>query len=246
MSHLRLDLLDYENVYVVGDLHGDWDIFNFALKQLGFNYRDFMISVGDLIDRGDKPIECLSYFIHTENAQAIRGNHEDMMIRGLLENDTQQGLCWLQNGGEWLTDYPIEMITGLAKEAAKFPIALTVGIGNTKVGICHAESPTKRWQDYVETCGKYFPHDQAAIWGRTNIKQKTGTPILGVDYTVHGHSVRTQPVKKCNQNWIDTGSVFDTGGNKYGLTISELTADGLVHHRFIRDPFEAGGFRMVY
>lgn len=246
-AHQVIDADDFRSVYFVGDLHGDWKLFNWALKQLKFSYRDVIISVGDLIDRGDNHIDCLSFFLHTPNAYAVRGNHEDMMIKALVEGDRQWHLCWYQNGGFWCEDYPAPYMDALAKEIAeKFPIAITVKRDNLKIGVCHAECPMPRWEDYITIAGKNARLDSKALWERDKIKKEKGIPIVGVDMTIHGHSVRTHPINKANQHWIDTGSVFDTGDGKYGLTISELKDDGtLEHHRFVRDCFESNGFRMV-
>lgn len=244
MHHITLDLNKYTDRYIVGDIHGNWDMLNYALETLGFSGDDFLICVGDTIDRGTQNIECLTYFLFADNVKSVRGNHEDMFIQGVLHNDQQQLMGWIHNGGGWCFDVPKNYLKGLARQAELLmPLAITAVFGDTKVGICHAQSPTPRWQDYVETCGKYHPHDAAAVWNRGRIEQKIGTPILGVDYTVHGHTPNKEVVQKCNQYWIDTGAVFTEG---YALTISEMKPEGLVHHRFIRNADERSGFEMVY
>ena len=46
--------------FVIGDLHGCFDLFLDLLEEIEFcTFTDRMFSVGDLIDRGDKSIECL-------------------------------------------------------------------------------------------------------------------------------------------------------------------------------------------
>lgn len=241
-KHLELDLNEYERVLIVGDLHGDYELFKFALDQLGFDEKDFIISVGDLIDRGDKPVECVDYFLYTDNALAIQGNHEDMMIKALVDRDNQWGGCWIQNGGYWFLDYPEALMVEKAKKLAELPLALTVKYNNLTIGICHAESPMRRWSDYTTICGLSKQKDELALWGRDCIKGLKFPDITGVDFTVHGHSVRHQPSKVGNQHWIDTGSIFGTG---YGLTISEITETGLKHYRFEKDAWHPRGFKEV-
>ena len=72
--------------YIVGDLHGCWDQFQFQLKLVGFDKsKDRMFSVGDLIDRGPDNAKCLD-LIHEKWFFPVRGNHEDMMIDCLMED----------------------------------------------------------------------------------------------------------------------------------------------------------------
>lgn len=240
------DITDRRNVYFIGDLHGDWKALKFFLDQVSFNYRDILISVGDLIDRGNNSLEVLSFFLYTPNAYAVLGNHEDMAIRGLVHGDAQWGGCWMQNGGIWSLDYPIDMITGLMRKVEDtFPLAMTFRHENTKFGVTHAECPTEHWEDYVSQAGKYHPWDKDAIWGRRCIKGGRFTQIKGVNWTIHGHSVRNEVTTIGNQKWIDTGSVFDVGTGKYALTILEWDTDTkeFVTHRIERDCFEPKGLK---
>ncbi|AUG85149.1 NinI-like serine-threonine phosphatase [Vibrio phage Ceto] len=237
-----IDITDRRNIYFVGDLHGDWKALKFFLDQVQFNYRDIIISVGDLIDRGEQNLDVLNFFLFTENALAVRGNHEDMAIQGLLHGENNQAASWIMNGGGWMMDYPQAMIEGiLRKVEQEFPLVLTLRYENTKFGVTHAEAPTEVWDDYVQRAGKYFPDDNRAVWGRDAIKGRRFSKIRGVDYTIHGHSVRDSVTSFGNQMWIDTGSVFDGGDRKYGLTIMEWDNGGWVNHRIIRNHFEPGG-----
>lgn len=237
-----IDITDRRNIYFVGDLHGDWKALKFFLDQVSFNYRDIIVSVGDLIDRGDYNLEVVNFFLYTENAYAVRGNHEDMAIQGMLHGERNQAASWVMNGGDWSLDYPNGMIEGLLRQIEKeFPLYLTLRHENTKFGVTHAECPTENWEDYVQRAGKYFPDDNRALWGRDAIRGGRFSNIRGVDYTIHGHSVRSGVTCIGNQMWIDTGSVFDGGDRKYALTIAEWDNGGWVYHRIIRNHFEKGG-----
>lgn len=244
---MKLDVLDKRNVYFVGDLHGDWKALDFFLKQVKFNYRDVIISVGDLFDRGSKNLEVLNFFLFTENAYAVRGNHEDMAIQGVVHGDNQWAMCWMQNGGDWMLDYPQEMLEGILRQVEKqFPFAIEVNHGNYKIGVTHAECPTEHWQDYYGQAGKFYKWDKDAIWGRRNVKGNGLSEVKGVHATIHGHSVRSKVVTVGNQYWIDTGSVFDAGSGEYGLTVLEFEpSDGtFTTHRVERDCFEPGGLKL--
>ncbi|AFB83957.1 NinI-like serine-threonine phosphatase [Vibrio phage pVp-1] len=237
-----IDITDRRNIYFVGDLHGDWKALKFFLDQVEFNYRDIIVSVGDLFDRGEQNLEVVNFFLFTENALAVRGNHEDMAIQGLLHGENNQAASWIMNGGGWSLDFPQAMIEGiLRKMEQEFPLVLTLRHENTKFGVTHAECPTEVWDDYVQRAGKYFPDDNRAVWGRDAIKGRRFSKIRGVDYTIHGHSVRDCVTSIGNQMWIDTGSVFDGGDRKYGLTVMEWDNGGWVNHRIIRNHFEPNG-----
>lgn len=68
--------------YVVADVHGYADILKKALSDAGFdkdNHEHIFVSLGDLLDRGKQPRECLQFVNSLERKILIRGNHEDLM-----------------------------------------------------------------------------------------------------------------------------------------------------------------------
>lgn len=68
--------------FIVADVHGYFDILKKALDDAGFdrnNPEHFFISLGDLLDRGKQPRECLQFVNSLERKILIRGNHEDLM-----------------------------------------------------------------------------------------------------------------------------------------------------------------------
>lgn len=68
--------------YIFGDAHGYFDILKKALDDAGFdrnNPEHFLVSLGDLLDRGKQPRECLQFVNSLERKILIRGNHEDLM-----------------------------------------------------------------------------------------------------------------------------------------------------------------------
>lgn len=240
----RIDLLDRRRIFFVGDLHGDWKALHFFLQSVKFTYRDAIVSVGDLIDRGDDSLKVLNFFLFTENAYAVRGNHEDMAIRALLYNDENQAYSWMCNGGEWMMDYPREMLKGMMSTVSHvFPLGLQVEIGNTKIGVLHAECPTDDWEIFKNQVAQYYPWKNNAVWGRNKIEGSGTGTIKGVDWTIHGHTVRKGVTTIGNQMWIDTGSVFDVGSGKYALTVLEWDNGGFTTHRIERDAYEPKGIK---
>jgi len=48
-------------LYVVGDIHGCYDLLMSRLIEIGFNFEnDLLVAVGDLVDRGIQNIECVN------------------------------------------------------------------------------------------------------------------------------------------------------------------------------------------
>ena len=87
------------STYVISDLHGAKDKFDKLLKLIHFNENDTMYIIGDVIDRGKEPIPLLLEIMSYENIHLIIGNHEHMMYKALVDNDTQNYRMWLYNGG---------------------------------------------------------------------------------------------------------------------------------------------------
>lgn len=70
--------------FVFSDVHGFYDILMKSLDDAGFdinNENHIIISCGDLLDRGDKPMQCLRFVnsIPEKRKILIRGNHEDLI-----------------------------------------------------------------------------------------------------------------------------------------------------------------------
>lgn len=69
--------------FVVADVHGYYNQLKTALDEAGFdinNPEHILISLGDLLDRGEKPLECLRFVngLASNRKILIRGNHEDL------------------------------------------------------------------------------------------------------------------------------------------------------------------------
>lgn len=65
--------------FIVGDLHGCYDELLNLLSVVSFNVeKDRLISTGDLIDRGPKPVECLE-LLNQKWFYSVKGNHESLI-----------------------------------------------------------------------------------------------------------------------------------------------------------------------
>ncbi len=94
------------SVYVVSDLHGQFDVLKRGLEMIGFSEEDRLIVLGDVIDRGPHGIRMLKFLMQHENMDMILGNHEFMMLNsvdstGKRKCNGQDSLLWMvKNGGE--------------------------------------------------------------------------------------------------------------------------------------------------
>jgi serine/threonine protein phosphatase 1 len=68
----------------IGDIHGCYDELLDLLDRIGPSDDDLLIPVGDMIDRGPKPVQVFNFFQSRKNTNALMGNHERKHVRGLL------------------------------------------------------------------------------------------------------------------------------------------------------------------
>ena len=85
-------------VYLISDVHGDYDLFVKLLKKINFSKNDKMIILGDMLDKGKKSIELLNLLFgeNSKNFECIMGNHEydfvkyyHTLVRSKLYNEEQ-------------------------------------------------------------------------------------------------------------------------------------------------------------
>ncbi len=69
------------SVYVVSDIHGLKDRYDFMLKELNLSEEDSLYILGDVIDRGKDGIAILQDIMKHKNMHMIIGNHEYMMLK---------------------------------------------------------------------------------------------------------------------------------------------------------------------
>ena len=76
-------------VYVMSDLHGNYDGFMSILKQINFSEKDELYIDGDVVDRGHDGIKILQYMMMQPNIYPIIGNHEYALMK-VLDFVTQE------------------------------------------------------------------------------------------------------------------------------------------------------------
>jgi len=64
--------------FCLGDVHGHLEPLQEVLKKCEFDYdNDFLITLGDIVDRGDKSFECVEELFKIKNRIDIKGNHDE-------------------------------------------------------------------------------------------------------------------------------------------------------------------------
>ena len=67
---------------LIGDLHGDYKALNQILSYTNYSSSNLLISIGDIIGRGDDTKPLLQYFMTHSNTLHIIGNHEHLNLMG--------------------------------------------------------------------------------------------------------------------------------------------------------------------
>lgn len=218
-SHIR-------RLFVVGDLHGCYLEFIQQLKKVEFDFKkDLIISVGDLVDRGQDSLKCLE-LIKEPWLEAIRGNHEQMCLEAQLAPEIVDLHC--KYGGEWLYQLPHHKQQECLTLCVNLPIVLEVVFKEKVYGFVHADIHLNNWQEFKKSIlqNDYFTSADSsaiyqALWGGSRIsyglKSQIFKTVTGVDGVYLGHTVVEEPLKIHNCYFVDTGIVF---GKR--LTIKEL------------------------
>jgi len=83
--HLRFDADAWEEIYVVGDVHGCRRELEALLAALDPAEQDLVLFVGDLIRKGPDSRGVVELVRDTPNAFSIRGNNEDKLVHGRVD-----------------------------------------------------------------------------------------------------------------------------------------------------------------
>lgn len=205
--------------FVVGDIHGCFDLLRDKLKEINFDTKaDRLFSVGDLVDRGDESAKCVKW-LNKPWFHSVRGNHEQMAIDYELGNCDKYG--YMRNGGQWFIDLSDDEQKCFASLFDQLPIAIEVETKNGLIGIVHAEQPFSSWDKFKEILsnrgGDKYSVINFCLWDRTRFQQQDKSVIDGIYKVFCGHTPVNNPVELGNVMYIDTGAFFV--GN---LTVIEI------------------------
>lgn len=194
----------WRHVWVVSDIHGCYQWLMDALKRRHFNpYEDLLISVGDIIDRGPDCVKCLQ-LMDEKWFRAVRGNHEQMALDAIENNDFA---LWMTNGGIWFSALEDKRnALRLLNACRDLPHIIEITCANGLNVIAHADYPAAEyvWNKPVSA--------QRVLWDRDRLMGfmvGKGQGIQGADHFWFGHTPLDKRYDFNNLHYIDTGAVFD-------------------------------------
>lgn len=105
--HRHIDLDVYDDVYVVGDVHGCKRTLDRLLQRLDVGREDLVAFVGDLTRKGPDSAGVVDLVRTTPNFVSVRGNNEQKLVDG---RKADAGLSDAQRA--WLSDLPLAVSFG--------------------------------------------------------------------------------------------------------------------------------------
>jgi serine/threonine protein phosphatase 1 len=215
-------------VYVVGDVHGRFDLLQAMERMIADDVRDtaccldcIVVHLGDFVDRGFESAKVVEHLqqLPTDSFTRVHllGNH-DLWLRTFLEgpdDDVEAGASWIRYGGDaTLLSYGVKL--DLKKpEPERFADARRQ---------LRARLPAEHraFLDGLELAfglGDYF-FCHAGIRPDLPLNRQTAAELLWIrepflswngncgKIVVHGHTVEEAPVVRSNRIGIDTGACW--------------------------------------
>jgi len=203
MKTIKLQMEDYDRIWVISDIHGYHELFLKLLSKIKLTTKDILVINGDSCDRGPSSFEMyetIEKLIENKlNIIHIFGNHEDLMVNAI---DGGKIYYWYRNGGKKTIDSykkRYDILEKHLKFIKKMPIAVDFG----KYFIVHAGINPKK------TIERQIPYEM--LWIREKFIDQ---PLLKTNkIIIYGHTpnldgkIHFIDNKKIS---IDCGS-YDTG-----------------------------------
>ena len=233
--------------YVMGDIHGEYDLFMELIDKIKLKYEDTLYIMGDVIDRGPHPIKTLFKLMEMPNVICLVGNHELMALECLeflMKEITEESIeeldeklinnlvNWQYNGSKTTTDEFRRLKPDEQRELIEFikdfSLYEELTVNDKDYLLVHAGlgnfSPDKNIEDYSLS---------EIVWDRADYDKKYFDDI----YLVTGHTptqlIESNPkqgyiYKRNNHIAVDCGACFyggrlaaiclDTGEEFYSST----------------------------
>jgi serine/threonine protein phosphatase 1 len=193
--HLRVDADEWDDIYLVGDVHGCPDELDRLLEEIDPSDEDLVIFVGDLIRKGPDSLAVVERVRDAENMLSVRGNNEDKLIHGRKE------IPGLDPVFDYIESLPVVI---------SFDDAMVVHGGvDTRMDLAEQDIET------LLNCRAIPPENSydGPFW----FEQHDGP------WTVFfGHTVMDEPVNTDHAVGLDTGCVYGGGLTAYDYYGEEL------------------------
>lgn len=204
--------------FVVGDIHGAFDLVIAAMKAVGFDRAvDRLFTVGDLIDRGPGSHRVLE-FLAQPYVYSIRGNHEDELLNlyeaGPPDEDILKIACRYNGLQWWLSVEPAKRIE-ILDAISRLPLVIELDTPRGLVGFLHADVPQgMSWGVFRRAllAGDERTRE-TCLWGRSRIKTRDQTGVPGIGRIFVGHTPDWKGIQRFGNVFaIDTAACFAQTG----------------------------------
>ena len=212
----KIDENDYNRIFVMSDIHGQYDLFLKMLDRIDLKREDLLVIIGDICDRGKKSYEiymkCMKMIKLGYNLKFILGNHEDMLLED-LENDypiryeTEYSVFrnskYFENKDmkDWHEENFLEEIEWLVKWLKNCPLIIS---GNENIFV-HAGLDLKKVLEKQEKETVLWIREEFWIMENVELEEYKGKNI----YFGHTPNINGRISKKTDRiKGIDCGAFF--------------------------------------
>jgi serine/threonine protein phosphatase 1 len=187
--------------FVVGDLHGRYDLLKKAMATHDFDKtKDRLFSVGDIINRGPQSVKCLK-LLKKPWFYMVLGNHEVLFIEAVKNGQMKD---YARQIDDWVDKVPRKDLKKWSRLLETYPVSMTLKSKSYQVGLCHAEPDGNHWR---KTRAKKKSR-VIMLWGRRVLRKSIKAKVKGVDFTVHGHTPLHKAKWVGNRYFVDTGAWY--------------------------------------
>ena len=196
--HRRIDPGEFDDAYVVGDVHGCPEPLDRLLETLGVTRDDLVVFVGDLVRKGPDSAAVVDRVRNAPNMYTVRGNNEEKLLRG------EKSLSALSTEDmEWIESLPVAISIGEN-------LVVHGGVDPRKPLAEHTIDDLQNTRSLVPG-GSYDP----PYW----YEEYAGPPRV-----FFGHTVLDEPVVSEWTIGLDTGCVYGGTLSAYDLHRDTITA----------------------
>ncbi len=216
--------------YVMSDIHGMYDKYIAMLDKIVFSDDDILYVLGDVVDRGEKPVDVLLDMMSRPNIFPLMGNH-DFLAKFLLkklsvcitaenyntqiDNDLIFDIIdWMREGGESTIEQFRQLDNQMRQQVLdymdEFSLAEVIDIGDKTFILVHAGLGKFRKDKKLR---EYTADELLLTRPNPDVKLFDDDSI----YVVMGHTPTKKFTGKCeilktnNNIFIDCGACFKDG-----------------------------------
>lgn len=197
-AHLRFDSSEWNDIYVVGDVHGCRETLERLLEELAPGADDLVVFVGDLVRKGPDSKGVLDLVRAHSNFYSVRGNNEQKFVNGGKSLDS-------------LTDDDIDYLESLPVLVSWDDVVVVHGgIDHRKPFVEHTLTDLLTNRSLVPDASYERPY-----WFETRRERPR---------VFFGHTVLATPFKSEHAVGLDTGCVYGGQLTAFDYFAEELIA----------------------